>query len=179
MKFHHFCLILVFGLHAFAAHAETAATKAPCDDSAKVYKACHDQEELYRADFDRAKSEGKLLAVTLGAEWCPWCLALHHMFKDQKFASEPTARQFVFSSISLYQGKEKLPSGEKVLATLKELAKYKEKISGVPVLVVVNPANAKANFIDTEPLEKNTKKKKGHDTKKVVNALEKAASAVR
>ncbi len=81
----------------------------------------------------------------------------------------------MLADLGVYNGKVKVPSGDAILNRLKEQAHYFRKIDGIPVLAMVNPRNEKAVLIDTEPLEKNTKTRKGHDPKKVLAALEKAS----
>ena len=46
--------------------------------AAKIYDECGDQLALYRAARRRAHREGKILLVSVGAEWCIWC----HVFSD-------------------------------------------------------------------------------------------------
>ncbi len=167
---------LILSLHSLTAWAAGEAPK--CDDSGKIYKVCQDQETLYQESFDRAKAQTKILVVVFGAEWCPWCLSLHKMLNAPEFGGE-FAKKYVLSDIGVYQGKQKLESGGKVLTKLKELTRDATALEGIPVLGLVNPKNGKAMLINTEPLEKNTKTQKGHDPKKLIAALEKAAEAVK
>jgi hypothetical protein len=171
-------LILLAILSASCLASWAGAAEPACHDADKVYKVCSDQEESYRADLARAKEQDKMLVVVLGAEWCPWCMSLHHMLSDPAFGGE-FAKKFVLGGVALYDGKKKVPSGESVLARLKAQARFDRKIEGIPVLAMVNPKSEKAVLIDTAPLEKNTKTKKGHDPKKVLAALETAAAKVR
>ena len=168
-------LMLSAFLFAFAAASFAADPK--CDDSGKVYKICRDQDASYSASLAQAKEQNKMLVVVLGAEWCPWCLSLHHMLSDPSFGGR-FGQKFQLTDVGLFEGKKKIPSGEAVLAKLKNQAHFDKKIDGIPVLAVVNPKNEKAVIIDTEPLEKNTKTKKGHDPKKVLAALEKASAQI-
>lgn len=161
---------LIVLLFAVSAQAEEAPA---CNDTGKIYKVCGDQQSDYDAKLAAAKEQKKLLVVVVGAEWCPWCVAMHGMLKDPKFG-KGFAKKFVLSDVGVYNGKAKVPSGEAILAKLQEQAHDTKKIDGIPVLAVVNPANGKAQLINTEPLEKNTKTTKGHDPKKVLAALEAA-----
>jgi thiol-disulfide isomerase/thioredoxin len=151
---------------------------APCDDSEKIYKVCQDQGLLYQEALSRAKEKGKILVVVFGAEWCPWCLSLHKMLSDPKFGGA-FAKKFVLSDIGLYMGKEKIESGEGVFNKLKSRAGSGGKLEGIPVLALVNPKTGNTVMLDTAPLEKNTKTHKGHDPKKLLAALEKAADSVK
>lgn len=147
---------------------------ADCNDEGKVYKVCANQEDLYSGALAKAKTEKKKLLVVIGAEWCPWCHSLHRMLGDPKVSADLT-KKYSLVDIALYQAKEKLPTGVSVQEKLRAQANYKDELKGIPVMVMVNPENGKATIIDTEPLEKNTKTSKGHDSKKVLAALRKAA----
>jgi thiol-disulfide isomerase/thioredoxin len=171
-------LLILLSFSPSFAGAPAAAPAGPCQDEGKVYKVCSNQETLYAAGLERAKSAKKKLVVVVGAEWCPWCLSLHHMLNDPKFGKN-FAKEYEVADIGLYRAKEKVPSGVAVLEKLKGQAHYEKKLEGIPVMVVVNPENGKAAIIDTEPLEKNTKEKKGHDAKKVLAALETASAEVK
>lgn len=171
---------LLLSLPSFAADAPAkVADQAKCDDTNKVYKVCGNQEEIYGAALKKAKAEKKQLVVVIGAEWCPWCLSLHHMLGDKSIVTADIAKKYSFVDVALYQAKEKLPTGLAVQEKLKTQAGFKGKLAGIPVLAVVNPKNGKTELVDTEPLEKNTETSKGHDSAKVLAAIDKAAQAVR
>ena len=116
--------------------------------------------------------------VVVGAEWCPWCQAMHKMLGDPAFGNG-YAKSYVLADVGVYNGKQKVASGNRILDRIKSQAHYGKKIEGIPVLGVVNPGNGKAAIIDTEPLELNTKTTKGHDPKKLLAALEKASEELR
>jgi hypothetical protein len=40
---------------------------------AKIYDECGDQRPLFKAAFETATAENKILLVSYGAEWCIWC----------------------------------------------------------------------------------------------------------
>lgn len=152
-----------------------------CDDSAKIYKVCADQEAAFKKDVSEAKRQKKLLVLAMGAEWCPWCMSLHKMLReDPAFAGE-FAKKYQVGDIAMYDGKTKLPTGQTVLKQLQDSANDHDpkKVEGIPVLAMVNPVSGKAVIISTEPLEKNTKDHKGHDPAKVLAALGDAANALR
>jgi thioredoxin-related protein len=171
----HFMFSLLFSLLSFA----TDSGSAPCDDSGKVYKVCDNQEDSFNSALEQAKKEKKKLVAVIGAEWCPWCMSLHKMLRDPAVINAKLARKYRFVDVALYSGKTKLPTGLAVQEKLIQLAKFKGKIDGIPVLAVVNPQNNKAEIINTEPLEKNTETSKGHDPVKVLATLEKASKKVR
>jgi len=154
------------------------ATSIKCDDTGHIFELCRDQGQVYSEAFHRAKAEKKTLVVIFGAEWCPWCVSLHKILGEPQFGRK-LAREYVLADIAVYQGKEKLASGESVLQKIQEQAHYTKKIDGIPILVLVNPRNKKTVILDTAPLEKNTKTRKGHDPKKVLAALKKATRKLR
>jgi len=173
MKF--FLLSFLFLL---VGNARAADAPGACSDTGKVYKICGDQQATFDGKLREAKGAGKMLVVVIGADWCPWCVSLDKMLKDPSFG-KGFAKNFVFTNVGLYNGKAQVPSGERILDQIKTQAHYTKKIDGIPVLAVVNPSSGKATLIDTEPLEKNTATKKGHDPAKVLAALEKASTELR
>jgi thiol-disulfide isomerase/thioredoxin len=164
-------------LLVFVARKTHAAESSPCNDHGKIYKVCSDQEATYQNKLSDAKAQNKMLVVVLGADWCPWCVSLHKMLGSPRFGKGFSGK-YELVDVGVYNGKVKVPSGDTILNHLKDQAHYARKIDGIPVLVLVNPQNEKAVLIDTEPLEKNTETKKGHDPKKVLAALEKASEEV-
>jgi thiol-disulfide isomerase/thioredoxin len=152
-----------------------------CDDANKVYKVCSDQVKSYESGVKAAKAEHKMLVLVMGAEWCPWCMSMHTMFRENKTFSGDFASKYRLGDVAMYDGKKKLPSGETVLKKLQKAANDfdKKKVEGIPVLAMVNPVTGKAALIGTEALEQNTKDHKGHDPAKVLAALDAAAESLR
>lgn len=150
----------------------------PCSDKGKIYKVCQDQGDILARAIKQAKAtKGKMVLLTFGANWCPWCVSLDKLFNDKKFM-QPFAEKYLPASIALYQKKQKLDSAVKIIEHIKKVNKSSFAVKGVPFLVVLNPRTDKAVFLDTEKLEKNTKTSKGHDQQKVAQALEEAYSQV-
>lgn len=171
----HYIVSLLLALPATAADSL-------CEDTDKVYKECASQEELYSAALEQAKVDKKTLVVVIGAEWCPWCISLHRMFHDSAVITPELGKKYSFVGIALYPAKDsktKIPTGLAVRDKLAKQASFKGKFTGIPILAVVNPSTGKTSLIDTEPLEKNTKTSKGHDSAKVLASLAKAAKKVK
>jgi thiol-disulfide isomerase/thioredoxin len=162
--------IILLGLLFVLTFSELSDAKA-CDDSTKIYKVCADQLQAFQSSLAEAKKQNKYLFVVVGAEWCPWCISLHHVLREPGFGGD-LANKFLVADIALFNGKSKLPEGEAVVAKLQQFSGDKRKLEGIPVLALVNPANSKAILINTAPLEQNTKTTKGHDPKKVSMAIE-------
>jgi thioredoxin-related protein len=150
-----------------------------CADSAKVYKICSDQKPLLDQSIEKAKKDKKSLLVVFGADWCPWCLSLNKIFHDPKLQKKLSGKyELLEIGVYAYDSKEKIPSGFAVLEQVKKLANVTQEQKGVPLLAMINPSTGKAAFIDTEPLEKNTKTTQGHDVNKVFSALEKTQATL-
>ncbi len=168
MKF--ILLLALLGNFAFAADNKS------CDDKGKIYRVCTDQAKIFDSAWEKAKAENKHLLVVFGADWCPWCVSIHRLLSLGE-EGLPGAN-VVVEEIGLYQEREKLASGLSVLDRVAALSKSPVKRDGVPLLAVINPKNSKATFINTAPLEKNTKVSKGHDPKKLSAAVQKAIKSV-
>lgn len=145
------------------------AEAQPCSDSGKIYKICSDQQATFQSELNARKEKAQNLVVIFGADWCPWCISLHKIMGQEKN---------IPLDIGLYQEREKVSSGFSVLEQVKKMAGEKKKLEGLPLLAVINPKNGKAIFVDTEPLEKNTKTTKGHDPKKLFAALREAEKSL-
>jgi hypothetical protein len=78
-----------------------AAIDPQCrDGKARIYDECGDQSALFGTALAQAKTEGKVLLVSFGSEWCIWCHVFeahvngqHHRFRYTYGApDEPEAR---------------------------------------------------------------------------------------
>lgn len=148
-------------------------TEASCNDNKKIYKVCTDQYRAFENALKKAKASDKLVLVTFGAEWCPWCLSMNQVLNDNKVWKKLEAK-VLRSDIGIYKydSRKQVETGRKVLDELlainkKDPTDYK----GIPLLAVVDPKTKKTIFINSGDLEKNTKKKKGHDKAKVTEVI--------
>ncbi|MEZ5856578.1 MAG: hypothetical protein R3D67_18210 [Hyphomicrobiaceae bacterium] len=57
----------------------------PLRPGAAVYEVCDDQMKVLARGIAKAKANGKLLIVTIGATWCPWCAALQRAMPGPEF----------------------------------------------------------------------------------------------
>ncbi len=173
-------LSLLLQLQPQAAHASDMP--AACEDADKIYKHCSNQEDTYKDALAKAKKDKKQLIVVIAAEWCPWCMSLHKMLGDSSVLTPELVKKYSTVVIALFPPKDsktKIPTGLVVRDLLQKQANHTEKLAGIPIMALVNPKSGKATLIDTEPLEKNTDTSKGHDSAKVLAALEKAANTVK
>ncbi len=114
-----------------------------------AYQVCADQMAIYARGLFDAKASGKLLLVTFGATWCPWCATLQKLLPTTEVLGRAGdaldyGRTFHHIEIGLstvYKGKKAdIPSGEAALAwTLKRAGGA--KIKSIPFVAVIDPAN--------------------------------------
>lgn len=156
------------------------AVAKDCKDADKIYKICSDQNLAYKATMDRAKSSSKLVLLSFGADWCPWCVSLHKIANGTEFKKEFDSRLVLHEvGVFRYDSKDKIESGGKILKDVVEAnGKKMEVVDGYPFLVMVRPSDGKGVFISTGALEDNSKGK-GHDMGKLKTALHKAIAELK
>jgi thiol-disulfide isomerase/thioredoxin len=129
---------------------DPAKAARPARPNQAMYRVCDDQMALFRRGLDEAKGSGKLLLVTFGATWCPWCASLQRYLPGpellgRKGAGLDLARAFHHVEIGLsyiYEGqKEPIPSGDDVLALVLARAPG-VKLQMIPFMAVIDPADA-------------------------------------
>jgi thiol-disulfide isomerase/thioredoxin len=179
-----FILAMTASTVVLLAHAEPAkpAVEAPkeCNDTDKTYKICSDQSVPYKSTLEKAKAEGKLVLLSFGADWCPWCQALHKFYGTPAFRKDFDSRLAIDEvGVYRYDGRVKIDSGMNILKGLVESnGKDMKMVDGYPFLVMVRPSDKKAVFIATGGLEDNTHGK-GHDPAKVKAALNNAIAQLK
>lgn len=131
---------------------------APCPEAAtpaRIYRPCEDQMAMLAAARDRARAEGKLLLVKLGANWCPACRALHGQLTGEGpsnvlAADGDLGRTFHVVEIAvsmLAAGKARsVPSGEAVVKLLAQDSPG-TKLRAIPLLAVVDPGDGGKVFL--------------------------------
>lgn len=170
-----FSLLLMFVTSVAA--AETPAES--CDDSQLIYKICTDQKVIYAQKLQEASEQNKLMLVTFGADWCPWCKSLKRIFDQAK--GELSTKYVVFEIAVYYPTSgDTFESGIQLTEEIMKLNNLdpKETFKGIPALAVINPQTGKAAFISTGNLEDNSNGY-GHDVQKVMAAISAATSEVK
>lgn len=128
-------------------NAEKAAK--PSRPGQAVYAVCEDQMAVLAAGLADAKAAGKLLLVTFGATWCPWCASLQKHIRTAEVLQAtggPVDLGKVFHHVeiglsTLHKGQQsKIPSGDAALKLILEKADG-VKIRVIPFLAVVDPAD--------------------------------------
>lgn len=118
------------------------------------YEVCADQMALFQRGLAEARKSGKLLLITFGATWCPWCASLQKKIQTEdvlKHQGEALDYAAAFHHIeigvsTLDKGKRAdLSSGEAVLASvLKQTPAV--RIRAIPFVAVIDPANPQRTF---------------------------------
>lgn len=179
--------MLQFIFAALFSMALAAPTANTCDDKDNIYKTCGDQKAAFKEVVARAKKEEKVLFITFGADWCPWCRSLHsvthgerfqNLLASEKFKGKPLSEKLILYHIGVSHKmgdkRERVPSGFELFDEIARKTKSGEQqIQGIPYLVFYNPATNKAFFRDSGNLE-TSDGKVGHDPVKVINAVQEA-----
>ena len=112
-----------------------------------------------------AKADGKHVLLDFGANWCPWCHKLHHVFTTNPEVKERLSRDYVLVYIDVNMRK-----GTKRNTDVNE--KYGNPIKeGLPVLVVLDADDRLITTQETGALEDGDY----HDPKKVAAFLDRWA----
>lgn len=119
----------------------------PIRPGAAVYAVCDDQMALLVAAIDKARRDGKLLIVTVGATWCPWCAALQRLMPGPEFFARQGDRidyRRTFDHIEIgvsttHKGRNTLiPSGQAVEENLMARAGGGE-LTSIPFVFMIDP----------------------------------------
>ncbi len=152
------------------------------DGTAKLYDECGDQLALFREALARANSEGKVLLVSYGAEWCVWCHVFDAHINGDRGAFRYTyaapddpedfrtktitegadsdadaadeLREFVARTfVVAHIDYQYAPNGDGVL----EISAAAEHFpDGLPFIFVVDSAGQFVASVDSEPIGKST-----------------------
>lgn len=159
------CLALALFLTAFAAAPAAEYPRMGPD----IYDPQADGSALIAAALAQAQARRQLVLLDFGANWCPWCHALHRTFADVPAITRELARDYVVVMIDVNQR-----HGSARNAAVN--ARYGNPVRfGLPVLVVLDAAGRPLVTQDTGALESG----EGHDPVKVLAFLEKWAPAAR
>jgi thiol-disulfide isomerase/thioredoxin len=126
---------------------DPVAAQKPRRPGDAVYAVCADQMALLAEALRTARTTRKLVLVTFGATWCPWCAALQRAMPSAELlgsADSPTelGRRFHHIDIGLsmvYKARRAdIPSGKAALAHLLAFAPQTQ-IRAIPFLAIVSP----------------------------------------
>ncbi len=155
-----------------------------CDDKENIYKTCGDQKAPFAAAVEKAKRENKIIMITFGADWCPWCRSLHavlsgsefkKLLAKEKIGDKSLAAQITFANIGVSHrvgdDREAVLSGREIFAQIAlDTKSGEQKIDGMPYLVFYDPAKGKAVFRESGNLEKGDDTV-NHDPVKIIAAI--------
>ncbi|MDX2159104.1 MAG: hypothetical protein SFW09_21575 [Hyphomicrobiaceae bacterium] len=119
----------------------------PLRPGGAVYALCEDQMALAAKAIEQARKEGKLLIVTVGAAWCPWCAALQRLMYGPEFFERKgdqidyrkTFNHIEIGIATTYKGKNAIiPSGVAVERNLRARSGGVE-IKSIPFIMVLDP----------------------------------------
>ncbi len=156
-------LLLAAGASPVAAHSlppkdYVFTTAMPCrDDGARAvkpakpadarYAVCEDQMAILAKGLAEARDKNKLLLVTFGATWCPWCASLQRAMpsadllghKDAMLDFGAAFHHVEIGLSMLWKGKKaEIPSGEATLRYVLSKAPG-VKIRAIPFMAVLDP----------------------------------------
>jgi hypothetical protein len=126
----------------------------PLRPGGAVYKVCNDQMAYLASAIADARAAKKLLIVTVGATWCPWCAALQRLMPGPEFfgrTGDPIDWAKTFNHIEIgvsttHKGKNQLiPSGDAVVQHLLPLADG-VKLKAIPFIFVLDPEQPQRVF---------------------------------
>lgn len=161
---------------AAAAAGEPPATSAKAIEQAKVYDESADARQQIAAALAKAKKENRRVLIQWGGNWCPWCIALHDLYKKDKAIAK--ALLYEYDVVYVDAGK---PAGKNV-----DLAKgYGADLAanGYPFLTILDGDGKPIANQETAALEVKDESGKskgvaaGHDPKLVLKFLKEHQAA--
>ena len=164
------------------------AATAGCPFAGKSYAPCEDQMQRLAGALEKAKADGKLLLIVLGADWCPWCRSLEKLLPtDQVLARKDAqfdyAGAFAYTNIAtsaLNDGKRvTVPSGAAVEALLFGRSRAPRASRSIPYFVIVDPRSGDVYHRDTGDLEDTFNVEQTHDAAKIRDVLRQAHAQLR
>lgn len=120
----------------------------PLRPGAAVYAVCKDQMPILSNAIEQAAKDGKLLIVTVGATWCPWCAALQRLISGPEFFERKgdaldyrrTFNHLEIGVSTTHKGRNALiPSGQAVEQNLMARTTYGQ-LDSIPFIFILDPA---------------------------------------
>lgn len=202
MRFSILTVLTALALAASAGHASRAmadaliipppgysyAAAADCPFAGASYAPCEDQMQRLATALEKARGEGKLLLIVLGADWCPWCRSLEKLLptadvlarKDGQFDYAGTFAYTNIAVSAVAQGKKvAIPSGTTVEALLLGHSKVKRQSRSIPYIIVLDPTSGDVFHRGTGDLEDTFNVAQTHDVAKIRDLLRTAHAQLR
>lgn len=114
------------------------------------YEICADQMTIFMRGLEEARRSDKLLLVTFGATWCPWCATLQRQLPNDDLLGRGSGetdlgKRFhhieIGTSATVRGVRHAIPSGERVLDLIRSRAAGVE-VRAIPFVAVVDPRTA-------------------------------------
>jgi glutaredoxin len=166
----------------------TYAPAADCPFAGVTYTPCEDQMQRLASATDKAKAEGKLLLIVLGADWCPWCKSLEKLLpsgdvlarKDAQFDYAATYAYTNIATSAVAKGKRiAIPSGTAVETLLFGRSKMKRQSNSIPYIIVLDPKSGAVFHRGMGDLEDTFNVAQAHDVTKIRDLLRAAHAQLR
>ena len=135
------------------------AVEKSTDDSTSIYASKTSAADQIKAALDRASRSNRRVLLDFGADWCPWCRALHKLMTEDKDIRHKLASEYEVVYVDVDKNKN---------ADVDERYGKPTKL-GLPVLVVLDADGKQLVTQETGSLEEG----KGHDPEKVLAFLKK------
>ncbi len=164
------------------------AAPSDCPFAGVRYTPCEDQMLRLAGAMEKAKAEGKLLLIVLGADWCPWCKSLETLLpssdvlarKDAQFDYAGTYAYTNIATSAVAKGKRiAIPSGTAVEALLFGRSKVKRQSNSIPYIIVLDPKSGEVFHRGTGDLEDTFAVAQTHDVAKIRDVLRTAHKQLR
>ena len=166
----------------------TYAAAADCPFAGVSYTPCEDQMQRLAGATEIAKTDGKLLLLVLGADWCPWCRSLEKLLptndvlarKDGQFDYAGTFAYTNIAVSAVAKGKKvAIPSGTAAETLLLGRSRIKRQSRSIPYLIVLDPKSGDVFHRDTGDLEDTFNVSQTHDVAKIRDVLRVAHAQLR
>ncbi len=128
-----------------------------------IYDAKTDAEADIRKAISKAQSDNKRVLLVFGANWCPWCQALHQLFEENKEVHSFLADNYEVVLVDLGRRDRNMDVD----------ARYGNPNKlGLPAVVVLDKDGIQIHSQETGSLEfPKDHAQKGHDPAKVLHFL--------
>lgn len=136
--------------------------KGSCDEGT------HNEQTGAREDIEsaieRAQKKNKMILLIFGADWCPWCTALHELLEKNGKIRDFLDKCYEVVFIDVGRKDKNMDINER----------YGNPIQfGLPVIVVLDGEGNYMTTQETGVLENEDQTTKGHNPEKVLTFLEK------
>lgn len=164
------------------------AAPADCPFAGVSYAPCEDQMQRLARAADKARAEGKLLLIVLGADWCPWCRSLEKVLptadvlarKDTEFDYAANYAYTNIATSAVSKGKRiAIPSGNAVETLMFGRSKVRRQSNSIPYIIVLDPKSGAVFHRGTGDLEDTFNVAQTHDVKKIRDVLRAAHAQLR